>query len=572
MNKELTPEKEETSQNKIGTKCVSRRNFFGNIGKAAITVAAVGALPAFDSKSKVLAQSDGERLPGLARATQCYNFRKNAAEQNFNDTPIRILRRGNNDEKIYPNKIGNFSKGLPHQSNGEVILTAYNQLISAIKSQNPADFEQIPLGGNRKLVNPQSGLAMDMEGKDSFSLIMQAAPGFASREIAAEISENYWMALLRDVPFEDYPNNRIAAAAAADLTLYGADFKGAKNSIGQVTPELLFRGLTAGDKTGPYLSQFFYQSCNFGANAVSQKIKTARTIADGGQDYLTDFNSWLAIQNGVAPQNADILDPVLQYMRNGRDLGQYVHVDVLFQAYFQAFLVVASLGAPFDSGNPYNNSISQDGFGTFGGPHIAALLCEVSTRALKAVWNQKWFVHRRLRPEAFAERVDRTAFHNANYPVDSEILNSVNSSSRLGGFLPAGNAFLPQAFPEGSPVHPSYGAGHATVAGACVTVLKAFLDESFVIQNPVMPDSTGQVLVPYSGSETLTVGGELNKIASNISLGRNIAGVHWRSDGTESMKLGEEIAISIMRDQKACFNEQFNGFSLTKFDGTTITV
>ncbi len=33
---------------------------------------------------------------------------------------------------------------------------------------------------------------------------------------------------------------------------------------------------------------------------------------------------------------------------------------------------------------------------------------------------------------------------------------------------------LPMAFQEGSPMHPSYGAGHATVAGACVTILKAY--------------------------------------------------------------------------------------------------
>jgi hypothetical protein len=38
------------------------------------------------------------------------------------------------------------------------------------------------------------------------------------------------------------------------------------------------------------------------------------------------------------------------------------------------------------------------------------------------------------------------------------------------------------------------------------------------------------------------------------------------------MKLGEAIAIGILRDQRACYNEVFNGFSLTKFDGTTIVV
>jgi membrane-associated phospholipid phosphatase len=305
---------------------------------------------------------------------------------------------------------------------------------------------------------------------------------------------------------------------------------------------------------------------------LSQKIRTVKTIADGGANFMTDFSSWLAVQNGVSPSSGDLYDPIPRYMRNGRDIGEWVHIDVLFQGYFQAFLVLAgTLNVGVDSGNPYANSTNQQGFGTFGGPHIATLICEVATRALKAVWNQKWFVHRRLRPEVFAERVDRTAYHSANYPVHSEILNSLGTNTRLGGFMTAGNAFLPMAFPEGSPLHPAYGAGHGTVAGACVTILKAWFNESTVIQSPVIPDSTGQVLVPYTG-DTLTVGGELNKIASNVAIGRNIAGVHWRSDSTESLLLGEAVAISLLRDQKNCYNETFNGFSLTKFDGTTITI
>jgi hypothetical protein len=277
-------------------------------------------------------------------------------------------------------------------------------------------------------------------------------------------------------------------------------------------------------------------------------------------------------------QGPDVLDPVLRYMRNGRDIGQWVHIDVLFQGYFHAFLVLAGAGAPFDDGNPYNNNPTQMGFGTFGGPHIATLLCEVSTRALKAVWFQKWFVHRRLRPEVQAERVDRTAYHGAGYPVHPEILASVASATRLGGYLPGGNALLPMAFPEGSPTHPAYGAGHATVAGACVTMLKAWFKESTRLVDiglaPVQPTDDGLSLVPYLGSDAgdLTVGGELNKIAANVAQGRNIAGVHWRSDATESMKLGEQLAIGILREQKESYNENFDGFSLTKFDGTTVTV
>lgn len=557
----------------------NRREFLGTLGKTAVSAAVVGAsVPFLDSKSSAAAQKAlpeniiRHPFPATQRAAQCYQIRVAAAQANFQATS-KVKRLDNGDENRYANKIGSYSKGLRHEANGEVNLASYNTLLTALNSGNASDFENISLGGERKLINPQAGFAFDLIGADCFSFYMPPAPAFASRELAAEIAENYWMALLRDVPFSEYPGNPVAQAAAADLTLYGNDFKGAKNSDGKVTPELLFRGLTPGDKAGHYISQFFYLPCFFGANEISQRIQTVLGIAAGGRDYMTDFDSWLAVQNGVLPARGDIIDPTPRYIRNGRDIGQWVHIDVLFQAYFHAFLILSgTLNTPYDKGNPYHKSLTQEGFGTFGGPSIATLLCEVATRALKAVWNQKWVVHRRMRPEVFAERVDRTAYHNANYPVHSEILKSIHTQTRLGGYLPAGNAFLGQAFPEGSPTHPSYGAGHATVAGACTTILKAWFNEAAVIENPVVPDVTGQVLTPYTGTETLTVGGELNKMANNVALGRNIAGVHWRSDGTESLKLGETVAISLLRDHRGCFNEDFEGFTLTKFDGTTVIV
>ena len=557
-------------------KTQNRRDFLGKIGMsgaAAIAVGAVGTEPLFgQDKSKtnteVIVQNSNKR------ANYCAQLRRAAAQENLRITPQNLEHPSNNDENLYPNKIANYSKGLPHNSDGTVISSAYNAFLLALSTGQPTDFNSIPLGGDRKLVNPQSGLAFDMEGADSQSFIIPPAPVFASREQAAEIAENYWMALLRDIPFSQYSANPIANAAAADLSLFGSDFKGAKHG-GIVTTDTLFRGLTTGDKAGPYLSQFFYQPCNFGANKVNQKIQTA--VA--GQDYMTDFASWLSVQNGVAPQFGNTFDSALRYIRNGRDIGQWVHVDVLFQAYFQAFLILAGSHAPVDDSNPYADNPTQDGFGTFGNPHIAALLCEVSTRALKAVWFQKWFVHRRLRPEVFAARVDRTLFHSAGYPVHPEILNSLATASRLGGYMPTpGNALLPQAFPEGSPTHPSYGAGHATVAGACVTILKAWFNESTRLVDlgitPLQPTDDGLSLIPYTGADAndLTVGGELNKLASNVGIGRNIAGVHWRSDATESLKLGEAVAISILRDQKSCYSESFNGFTLTKIDGSKITV
>ncbi len=111
-----------------------------------------------------------------------------------------------------------------------------------------------------------------------------------------------------------------------------------------------------------------------------------------------------------------------------------------------------------------------------------------------------------------------------------------------------------------------------------MTILKAWFNESTRLIDiglaPLEPTNDGLNLAPYAGDDAyeLTVGTELNKLASNVALGRNFAGVHWRSDGTESLKLGEQIAINLLREHRACYNELFGGFSLTKFDGSTVTV
>lgn len=77
----------------------------------------------------------------------------------------------------------------------------------------------------------------------------------------------------------------------------------------------------------------------------------------------------------------------------------------------------------------------------------------------------------------------------------------------------------------------------------------------------------GQSLVPYMGSDAgqITVGGELNKLANNVAMGRDMAGVHWRSDAEQALRLGEKVTISILRDQRHTYNEPFSGFTFTKF-------
>ena len=114
-------------------------------------------------------------------------------------------------------------------------------------------------------------------------------------------------------------------------------------------------------------------------------------------------------------------------------------------------------------------------------------------------------------------------------------------------------------------------AGHAAFSGAGTTMLKAFYNEAFVVPSPVVPSADGTALAPYIGPP-LTVGNELNKLASNISIGRNASGVHWRSDGVEGMNLGEAAAIAVLQDLRNCYSENFDGFAFTKFDGTPIVI
>ena len=376
------------------------------------------------------------------------------------------------------------------------------------------------------------------------------------------MGELYWMALLRAEPFAKFGHSAVVEQASADLSRF-SDFRGPKAG-GRVTSATIFRGFTAGDLVGPLVSQFLLKDVPFGSLTIAQKQETVRPVS-----FMIDYASWLNVQN-AGPGEQIPIHPRRRYTRNMFDLAHYVYVDALYEAYLNACLILIGMNAPLDSGNPYRSSSTQIGFGTFGNPHILSLVTEVATRALKCVWYQKWFVHRRLRPEEFGGRLHNHLTGAASYPIHSEILNS---SAVRSVFSRYGSYLLPMAFPDGCPTHPAYGAGHATVAGACVTILKAWFDESFVIPDPVVANEDGFSLVPYKGPDagSLTLGGELDKVAANIAIGRNMGGVHWRSDYEESLKLGEAIAVGILEEEKACYSEQA-AFTLTRFDGTTITI
>ncbi len=253
-----------------------------------------------------------------------------------------------------------------------------------------------------------------------------------------------------------------------------------------------------------------------------------------------------------------------------------MHYDFTYQAYLNAALILVNSGPKsilncnqFKSGNnPYRYSTIEEGFGTFGPPEAFDWIGRVSTAALKAAYCQKWMVHRRLRPEELGGLIHQTRTGVRKYPIHSTLLESEAVDAV---FAKTGSYLLPQAYPEGCPFHPSYPAGHAAIAGACSVILKACFDGSMLLPGCVEPSTDGLTLLPRSNFSP-TVGDEIDKLAFNIAMSRDWAGIHYRSDCVAGLQLGEDVAVSILQDLARTYTEDFQGFSFKRFNGTEVRI
>jgi hypothetical protein len=518
----------------------------------------------------------------------------------------------NGDEELYADQAfaGNFSKTLPHDPvTGLVEPFAYQALLKALRTGTLASFDMVPRGGPGQLAGPLSPLMFQMEGKDSPSALSKIVPpSVASAAGAAEMVEVYWEAYLRDVPFIDYGSNPLVAKAVADMNKLSA-YNGPK----PVTPQNLFRYPFIGCTDGPYVSQILYQTHKFDGADYVPKINSRLQVADPvsgevlttspGVDYMTNLAEYVAVENGnsfTAPNDPpnDSIDPTARFVRSARDLGSLAASDSIFSIYFRTAILLQNLGIPTDPNIPYNLDANKriSGFNTFSTAWLFSLIGRVHETEAAAFF-QKWYVHRKVRPEAHANLVDGilTGRFTLNPSMHPDLLNSSvlplifernrQLNVKRGVASPAGSHFCPQELHGGSPSHPSSPAGHAFTAGACVTMLKALFDVGkpgslrpwpTTAPAPFQPPSTasadGLTLVP-TGETDLTLLGELNKLAANISEGRNMSGIHWRvSDNMLGMMLGEDVAIFLLNETAALLPEQFKGFTLTKFDGSTVLV
>ena len=587
MNEQESQQESRASRNKAG---VTRRNFVRSAATIAAVASTVPLQPLLGDKKSVAEAEASEKSAAKTRMNECFNYRKTTAiEERINVGP----QPDNGDADRFTDFSGSYSKALLHDSLGVPNSASWVSLRNAFSTGKATDFAHILVGtagggGNSKLNGPQGALAFDLEGLDSHCTVIPPAPSVTSAQTAAEQVEHYWGALLADVPFTEYATNPLAAQAVADLNNLSFLSSSANHEFPHpVTPQNLFRGQFApgdGNVQGPYMSQFMIQPTFYGAQPLDQKYQTFLPVGGGGSDYMTSVSEYQLVQNGGDSGRTLAFDPTPRYLRNGRDLAAYTHVDVLYQGYFVAFLVLAGLGAAPNAGNPYNGSMTQKSFGTLGGPDAAATIGELATRALKAAWFHKWIKDMRMRPEEYGALVHARKTSTSPMPQAAAALHAdvLNSAALSLTFSTYGSYLLPQAFPEGSPTHPCYPTGHGTVGGACATVLKFFFNGSQKIRPLLLaagrdvyePSSDGLSLNTYTGSDrdNLDINGELNKVAYNVSFGHGIhAGIHFRSSTYWSILLGEQVALSVLQDRAKSYNEPFT-ISITKFDGTTATI
>eukprot|EP00904_Undaria_pinnatifida_P002853 jgi/Undpi1/12569/HiC_scaffold_6.g02238.m1 len=513
-------------------------------------------------------------LDPIERAKITREMRETIAKNEFAVGPTCHITNG--DEKNVPLFAGQYHKTLPHDKFGQVDPAAYKKLLECVESSDINVCDEVPSGagkrGGAKLTNPIGGTAHQVDGADSDNVFIETPDALLSERLAAQQAEVYWMAVVRDIPFSQFDTNKLTNLAAENLQDL-PDFKGLnipRSKGGKIDPVTdLFRTDWPGVTTGPVVSQFMLSDFLIDSIVVTPKADPLFP----GMDYMTAFQPWLDVQNGASKVETIFDTENPRFIRNGRDLATISFADQLYTEAFRAALILFTQGALGGSIGPYTDSERQMGFATFGEPHILTAMAAASSSTRHA-WYQKWQVHRVLRPEAYGGLVHNTLMKDVITPLPDSILKNTVLLDLVKALNKRMNPdgeetfLLPMAVAEGSPTHPAYPSGHAINVGGYITALKAFLgfeSGQKCFPNPVISNDAGTKRIKYRptgreivgkcinkrGKEVdgLTYEGELNKVSSNVLIGRSHLGVHWRMDGVNGALVGETSTVRRLQQE-----------------------
>lgn len=521
-------------------------------------------------------------------------------------------RKSNEEERTYEHKKynGSYHKAFQHDViTGELTYPDYyRDFRDALIENEQKRLANVPMDPSFqvKQTDPLGSLDTVLVGPPQSQIKHIEPPKLSSDAAAAEMVELYCQLLARDVPFTDYNSdmtisNILTYMNRPDVLNNLPDYA----PKGVINIQNLFKGITSGELYGPYISQLLYLNIPMGALTCEQKYNSYPTKADCL--LSSQFDEWGINRNDMINiQNTNLTNlPLLPtitptYVYSGRSLAEIVHNDALYQLWYQASYILNSLNIKPNPGWPvYPN---QGTFISGGGlPNVLSSISGGISLSMKHAWYWKWQLYRRLRPETFSLWVDNimnnivpnTNYNISNVLLNNPVLSNVQQYNAAWNDNSSNSYNLPLCYREGAPAHPAYPSGHATMSGACATILKILYDtnqpwSSLNLNNTrinplpgniVQSNSDGSSLIPYVNSDisNMTINSEINKLASNIAIGRNWAGVHYRTDAIEGLLLGEQVAVKYMEDELSAvvYNNLNNTppiLQFVGFKGNLITV
>lgn len=148
-----------------------------------------------------------------------------------------------------------FSKSIQHDKNGVPSKEEIRKLLIGV-FEDRSVLNRINYPNRMSFVNPSAIACVSLVDNNKATIPFPSPPALDSAEFAGAMVELFAMALVRDVPFQEYQTNSTIQKVIKDLNQL-TDFRGPK-AEGVVVPSTLFRGNSNGDLIGPYMYHNFY--------------------------------------------------------------------------------------------------------------------------------------------------------------------------------------------------------------------------------------------------------------------------------------------------------------------------
>jgi len=476
---------------------------------------------------------------------------------------------------------GSFTKGLNHNAENGVLSERrdYEHLACALFKSDVKSLDKVILAPTGKLEAPSLSFAETLVGAYPCVIKLPPPPKLASETRINEYTDLILRAAARDVPFSDYATSPVISEIVTIMNNSSSKLRDDVYFDGgdvEITPSNVFRGAFPGERKGNFISCILSEDIIENGHTHVQTYE--RPVASDVNNFMATLPEAITAQNGEHTRMTT-MQSTPGKIQTLRDLAEFVHKDPPAWVYVNAVLYLANNKL---SMNSYFTSNASGGVASLGNGmfHAISALGEVLRFAMHTTWYYKWRKYRTLRPEAYgiilAKEIGQGvgSGKDGRFLIPEELRNNTSLSAALDllsfvrdivDISDIDRPLLPQCYPEGSPQHPSYPAGHAVIAGALVTVIKMFFD-------------TDETCTAASENGDITYNDELTKLASNIAYGRNAAGVHYASDGYYGILLGESIAAEYMSELMSVDPLRFLGTNpdralcFTGFRGNTICI